>query len=134
MKDITIVFIVFASVAIPIIVAGVVYYLKKRLEHKQIMSAIEKGTPLSQIMPRKPQPAGPAWIRYVSVGTTLVIIGLVSFSCGGIGRNFELFIAIIVAGVGAGWLTRGLLHRKYYLKSQPDRNTHPEPKDRPNTL
>jgi hypothetical protein len=38
---------------LPVIVVGVVYYLKKRLEHKQIMAAIEKGTPLSELRPPK---------------------------------------------------------------------------------
>ena len=97
-----------------IIVIGVVHYLKKRLEHKQIMAAIEKGIPLSELLPPKPQLAGPGWIRYASIGIMLPIISL-GFLLGG---RHETIIAFALIGVGAGWLVRGLLHRKYYLKSQ----------------
>jgi hypothetical protein len=45
---------VLLGVSSPIIVVGVIYYLKKRLEHKQIMAAIEKGTPLSDFIPPRP--------------------------------------------------------------------------------
>ena len=103
----------------PLILVGVVYYLKKRLDHRQIMAAIEKGIPLSGIMPLKPQLVGPAWIRYVSAGVAMVIIGLGVIWCGGFGREPEVVVAFVVFGVGAGWLTRGMLHRKYYLQDKP---------------
>ena len=110
------VFIILLGVSIPIIVVGVVYYLKKRLEHKQIMTAIEKGMPLSEIMPPKPKPAGPAWIKYVSAGIMLIIIGI-GFTFFDPMRNPSIFIFVVLSGVGAGILIRGLLHRKYYLKN-----------------
>jgi hypothetical protein len=109
--------IVFLGISSPIIVVGVIYYLKKRLEHKQIMTALEKGTPLSEIMPPKPKPAGPAWIKYVTSGIMLLIIGL-GFALGGIGEDPGIMIFFVLSGVGAGLLIRGLLHRKYYLKNQ----------------
>ena len=108
------VLIILLGVTSPIIVVGVVYYLKKRLEHKQIMAAIEKGTPLSELLPPKSQLAGPGWIRYVSIGIMLLIISL-GFLLGG---STETISAFALIGVGAGWLVRGLLHRKYHLKSQ----------------
>jgi len=123
------VFVILLGVSSPIMVAGVIYYLKKRLEHRQIMAAIEKGVPLSEIMPRKPQPVGPAWIRYVSAGVAMVVIGLGVIWCGGFERDPEVVVAFVVLGVGAGWLTKGLLHRKYSLKTQPDRNTAPQEKE-----
>jgi len=46
--------IVFIALSTPLIVIGMIYYYKKRLEHKQIMAAIEKGTPLSELRPPKP--------------------------------------------------------------------------------
>ena len=108
------VLIILLGVTSPIIVVGVVYYLKKRLEHKQIMAAIEKGTPLSELLPPKPQLAGPGWIRYMSIGIMLPIISL-GFLLGG---AHQTIIAFALIGVGAGWLVRGLLHRKYHLKDQ----------------
>ena len=111
--------IVFIGISSPIIVIGVIYYLKKRLEHKQIMMAIEKGTPLSEIIPPKPKPVGPAWIKYVTTGIALIIIG---FGCTFIypmaTRNVGILIFIILCGVGVAMLIRGLLHRKYYLKNE----------------
>lgn len=104
----------------PLILVGVVYYLKKRLEHRQIMAAIEKGTPLSDIMPPKPVPAGPAWIKYAAIGVALLIIGLGAFLTGGLRRDPRILIAITAIGVGAGFLTRGILHRKYYLQEKTD--------------
>ncbi|MHC4457487.1 MAG: hypothetical protein ACYS0I_10425, partial [Planctomycetota bacterium] len=65
------VLIIFVGMASPIIVIGLVYYLKKRLEHKQIMAAIEKGTPLSELRP--PKPKGPLWIRSLTAGIALLV-------------------------------------------------------------
>jgi len=108
------VLLILLGVSSPIIVVGVIYYLKKRLEHKQIMAAIEKGTPLSEIIPPEPRPAGPAWIKYLAVGIALIIISL-GFLVSG---EFNIIAAFVIGGVGAGWLVRGLLHRKYYVKNQ----------------
>ncbi|MHC4087049.1 MAG: DUF6249 domain-containing protein [Planctomycetota bacterium] len=121
MYDITQAFgvlVILLGVCSPIIVVGVVYYLKKRLEHKQIMAAIEKGTPLSEIMPPKPKPAGPAWIKYVSTGIALIIIGLGFTQYNPMNTNdVGMSIFMILCGVGIAMLIRGLLHRKYYLKN-----------------
>jgi len=112
-------FIVLLGVSSPIIVVGVIYYLKKRLEHTQIMAAIEKGTPLSEIIPPKPKPAGPAWIKYVSTGIMLVIIGLgFTFLNPMHTSHVGALIFAVLCGVGVGMLVRGLLHRKYYLKEK----------------
>jgi len=111
--------IVFIGISSPIIVVGVIYYLKKRLEHKQIMAAIEKGMPLSEIMPPKPKPAGPAWIKYVSTGIALIIIGLgFTFLKPMHTNHVGALIFVILCGIGVAMLIRGLLHRKYYLKEQ----------------
>jgi hypothetical protein len=122
------VFVILLGVSSPIMVVGVIYYLKKRFEHRQIMAAIEKGTPLSEIIPPKPQPVGPAWIRYVSAGVAMVVIGLGVIWFRGL-RDPGVVVAFVVFGVGAGWLTKGMLYRKYYLKTQPDRNTGPQEKE-----
>jgi hypothetical protein len=90
---------------------------EKRLKHKQIMKAIEKGTPLSDFIPPKPKPSGPAWIKYVSSGIMLLIIGL-GFTFFHPGRNPGHLVFAVLCGVGVGLVVRGLLHRKYYLKNQ----------------
>ena len=118
--------IILASIS-PLILAGVVYYLKKRLDHRQIIAAIEKGTPLSEIMPPKPQPTGPAWIRYVSIGVALLLIGLGTV-VSNVGRYPSSLIAIVAIGAGAGWLTRGVLHRKYYIQDKAAEEAAQKPK------
>ena len=49
--------IILAGITAPILCLGIFYYLRKRLEHKQILMAIEKGVSLSRILP---PPASPA--------------------------------------------------------------------------
>ena len=107
---------VFLGISSPIIVVGVIYYLKKRLEHQQIMTAIEKGTPLSELRPPKPQPVGPVWIKYLSLGAGMVVTAA-GLLLSGRGSPGTLIVCVIL-GVGVCWLIRGLLHRKYYLKNQ----------------
>jgi len=109
------VFLVLLGCAGPIIVVGVIYYLKKRLEHKQIMAAIEKGTPLSELRPAKQD--GTLWIKNLTVGIALLVIGL-GCLMGTTGRE-ALFMAPILIGVGIAWIIRGALNRKYQMQNQP---------------
>jgi len=110
-------FLVFLGLSIPIIVIGVVYYYKKRLEHKQIMAAIEKGTPLSELRP--PKQNGALWIRNLTFGIALLTIGLAYLVVGPGPRGPMLFGAFIFCGIGLAWLIRGLLYRKYQPQIQP---------------
>ena len=105
------------ALAVPVIVIGVVYYLKKRFEHKQIMEAIEKGTPLSELKP--PKQNGKLWIKNVTIGVALIIIGLGAWWTGPGHGGMSAFIALIIFGVGVAWLVRGLLYRKGQSQSQP---------------
>jgi hypothetical protein len=94
---------------IPMIILGVLYYMRKRLEHKQIMAAIEKGTPLSEIRPPKVKPVGPVWIRYISFGIAAIISSLGFF----VSHREWTLLAFIFCGVGVGRIVRGILHHKY---------------------
>ena len=69
---IPIVFFVFVILIVAMGIFAALY--KKRLEHKQIMAAIEKGTPLSDPKPAKNK--GPAWIRNLTAGIALLIIAI----------------------------------------------------------
>jgi hypothetical protein len=111
--------IVFVGLSTPIIVVGVIYYLKKRLEHKRIMAAIEKGTPLSEIMPvPPPKPTGPLWIKNLTAGIAMLIIatGLAAMPFLGYFEGPPPFVYFIVAviffAIGVSHLIRGLLQRK----------------------
>jgi len=103
-----------------------IYYYKKRLEHKQIMAAIEKGTPLSELRP--PKPVGLLWIKYLTMGIALLIIGIgfglmrLNICTSG---GTMLFIAFVIAAIGIAWLIRGLLYRKYQPQIQPSSKNNP---------
>ena len=109
--------IVFIGIFSPIIVIGVIYYLKKRLEHKQILAAIEKGTPLSELRP--PKQNGAMWIKNITLGIALLIIGVGWWMAGPSHGGVSSFIAFVLFGVGVAWIVRGVLNRKYHSQSQP---------------
>lgn len=111
--------IVFVGLSTPVIVVGVIYYLKKRLEHRQVMAAIEKGTPLSELKP--PKRTGPLWIKNLTAGIALLVVsaGLIGFRFAygeAIALPGELwgwfFVALILFAIGVSRLIRGLLQRK----------------------
>lgn len=111
------VLIIFVALSSPIIIIALVYYLKKRLEHKQIMAAIEKGTPLAEL--RLPRPAGTLWIKNLTTGIALLIIAaaLVCMWLVRGGYNYRaslgyFFVAVVLFAVGVSYLVRGLLLRK----------------------
>jgi len=106
---------IFLGLSMPLIIVCLVYYFKKRLEHRQIMAAIEKGTPLSELRP--PKPTGPVWIKSVTGGIMLILIA-VAFGClpffgGNFGRPFGYyFVAMVLFAVGVSRLVAGFLQRK----------------------
>jgi hypothetical protein len=104
------------GLSVPVIVVGVVYIIKKRLEHKQIMTAIEKGTPLSELRP--PKPNGALWVRNLTVGIALLVIGL-GWGIIVPGGHEVMLVALILSGIGIAWIVRGLLNRKYQAPSRP---------------
>jgi len=120
------VLIIFLGISSPIIIIGLVYYLKKRLEHKQIMAAIEKGTPLSELKPVKP--TGPLWIKNLTAGIALLIIALALVCIWLVRLSYEgydydesfgiLLVGVILFALGISRLIRGLLQRKAEKQSQ----------------
>jgi len=129
MHDVAIVLIVFTSICSPIIIVGLVYYAKKRFEHTQIMAAIEKGTPLSDLRPVKKH-SGPAWVReytsgiamlIIAVGLTLVIFLMLRT---GASRQFVilLLIPVVFFGNGLGALIRGRMLKKIPEQTPPEQN------------
>jgi hypothetical protein len=118
MNEAVIVTIVFASMIIVAAIIGLITYLCKRLEHKQILAAIEKGTPLSELRPFKEKLNGIFWIRNFTLGIAIMIIGL-GWWWAGPGYGYQKsFIAFVLLGVGVTWVIRGLLYRKYHMQSK----------------
>ena len=97
------------------------YFLaKKRFEHQQILAAIEKGTPLSELRPVKQK--GPDWIKSLTVGIAFLLMGigmaivsLISFnySIPDEDTSFGLLItAVVLLAIGAAGVLSGILKRK----------------------
>ena len=125
-NEILVVLIVFTAPAVPILIIGLVYYNKKKLEQKQILAAIEKGVPVAELnigTKKQNKSAGPGWIQDQSKGITLLVIGI------GIGLAFLPFLGfgrapnptmhvmwivpIVFLGNGIGLLIRANMRRKY---------------------
>jgi sterol desaturase/sphingolipid hydroxylase (fatty acid hydroxylase superfamily) len=132
--EVIIVSVVFASIIAIAIVIGIVIYFAKRLEHKQILAAIEKGIPPSKLRPTEPKSIGPKWIKYITQGIIVLAVAA-AFAFGFVRFPFyrnspAFFVAIILCGVGIALIIRGLLYRKYYTFGEqiqsPDKNNSRE--------
>jgi hypothetical protein len=96
---------------------------KKRLEHKQIMAAIEKGTPLPELRPIIQQKKEVDWIRSLTTGIALLLIGSGWIIMRFIGRGFCFadaeansgvsLAALVLIAIGIGGIVRGILRQKY---------------------
>lgn len=97
---------VLVGLACPVIVIAVVHYMKKRLEHRQIIAAVEKGAVLSELIAARQK--SPLWIKSISLGVAALVIafGLVMAPQPG------TILAFVLAGAGAAWVVRGLLLRR----------------------
>jgi sterol desaturase/sphingolipid hydroxylase (fatty acid hydroxylase superfamily) len=135
------VFLIFLGFSIPVIVAGLVYYFKKRFEHKQIIAAIEKGTPLSDLRPVKStEPISPLWIKNLTAGIAMLIIAaglalmlFLGYSFGP--PPFAYFIfAVILFAIGVSHLIRGLLQRKIPEQIQPSNQNNINENKKPDDI
>ncbi len=133
-----IVLIVFTAPAIPILVIGMVYYYKKKLEHKQVLAAIEKGVPVSELSiaaKKQKKNEGPGWVRDQAKAVTSIVIGVgigVAFwgLIGSLGRsmgNAGMFntlwiVPIVFLGNGIGLLVRSRQRKKYEKPEPAEKN------------
>ena len=129
-----IVFLIFFGMSTPVIIICLFYYLKKRLEHKQIMAAIEKGIPPQQIL-KTVTPANPRWIKSLTRGTGILLIAIILLTFGLVNGNCCLglpfgstrsLIALILLAIGLNLVIRGLLLRKAEARqNQASKNIPP---------
>ena len=123
-NEMLIVLIVFTAPAMPILIIGMVYYHKKKLEQKQILAAIEKGVPVAELnlgAKKQDKSEGPGWIQDQSKGITLLVIGIgiaIAFwffvtSLGGGVFNVMWIVPVVFLGNGIGLLIRSNMRRKY---------------------
>lgn len=122
-----VVLIVFTAPAIPLLIIGMVYLAKKKLEHKQVLAAIEKGVPVSELnlsLPKQKKDEGPGWVRDQSKGITLLIVGIgIALAFGFLLRGADIdtqhvfwvlwIVPIVFLANGVGLLIRSKQRRKY---------------------
>lgn len=108
-------------ILLPILfILGIVYH-KKKFQHEQILAAMEKGIPISDLV-AKPTPRDKEinWVRSLSAGIGFMFIGAVlallwvwmkeAPGVTSMDPKF-LIIPVITGGIGLIYLTRGLLQR-----------------------
>ena len=112
-------------ITVMVIFALLVWFLitKKRLEHQQIMAAIEKGTPLSKIKPVELKKREINWIKSLTTGIALLLIGSGWIIMRFTGRSFCYaypgatsgisLAALVLIAIGIAGIVRGILQRKY---------------------
>ena len=125
------VMLIFIGLSTPIIVAGLVYYFKKKLDHKEILAAIEKGMPLSELKPAKKRIiSGPGWIHDLTKGIICLVIGVglipmvIMFLGSEVAAQeaqgvFAIFwiLPLVFLGNGIGQVISGVLRRKHEKKN-----------------
>jgi hypothetical protein len=108
-------------IIIVFIIALFWYFLnKKRLEHQQIMAAIEKGTPLSELRPLAKK--GADWIKSISMGIAFSLMGIGIMIVASISAakkypdkdaGFGLFVvSVVLLAIGAAGVLSGILKRR----------------------
>ena len=112
---------VFMALSTPVIIICIVYYFKKKLDHKEILAAIEKGMPLSELKPTKSKTDSDSnWVRNITKGIICLIIGLglVPLICFLIEENpdrvFAIFwiMPLVFLANGIGQVVAGVLNKK----------------------
>ncbi|MBN1788723.1 MAG: hypothetical protein JW806_10080 [Sedimentisphaerales bacterium] len=117
-------------VMITLVIMLTLYFLnKKRMEHQQIMAAIERGVPVSALIPLKQK--GPNWIINLTsgIGLSLLGLGLIVVVLAATGCKIEddsgiaLFLALVFLTVGITRLIRGILQRKVDKEEKANGNS-----------
>jgi hypothetical protein len=134
-------FVLLIPAGIMAVFLGILYsFYRKRLEHKQIVTAIERGTPLSELRPAKP--TGPVWVKNLTAGIAFLITGAGLLWIGNDAFEFWIHeqswrkafgylqigpfaLGVVFFAVGLSRVIRGILQRKA-------ETPHPPAKEPPN--
>jgi hypothetical protein len=105
---------------VPIIILMLFFFYKKKLQHQQILAAIDKGQPVSELL-AAPAEKAKGWLSNISAGIGLIFVAvalLVLYIPAGVyishnlPRNALVVIPIILLGMGITRLIRGICQRK----------------------
>jgi membrane protease YdiL (CAAX protease family) len=110
---------------LPVLLGLLLVFYKKKLQHQQILVAMEKGLPISDLIAKPQQHSREInWVRSLSAGIGFIFVGIVIpiifFAVGMINPSTPpekvfgmLIIPTVVCGLGLIFLTRGILQKNY---------------------
>ncbi len=113
-------------IMLPLLFLLALLFYKKKFQHQQILAAMEKGVPVSDLVAR-PLPSDRAinWVRSLSLGIGFLFIGIALAAYwlwvektpgqSSIDRIF-LILPIVVFGLGLIFLLRGILQKNIEKK------------------
>jgi hypothetical protein len=113
---------------LPIFIALFIVYHKKRFQHLQILAAMEKGLPITDLI-AKPRNREVNWVRSLSAGIGFLFVGLMLTAIWvwlyvmGEPRTTAivwLVIPVVIAGLGLIFLFRGILQKNYEKQKQKE--------------
>lgn len=110
-------------IILPILIVLLIVFYKKKYQHQQILAAIEKGIPITDLIAKPvPQNREINWIRSLSTGIGLLFVAIssmllavVAFPTKDVGF---MVVSIVAGGVGVIYLLQGILQRKYGKKQE----------------
>ena len=101
---------------LPVLLILLFFFYKKKLQHQQILVAMEKGLPISDLI-EKPRNKEVNWVRSLSAGVGFLFVGLsltgiwVWMNMSGMAPVVWLVIPVVIAGLGLIFLFRGILQK-----------------------
>lgn len=113
-------------IILPFLLILLIVFYKKKYQHQQILTAMEKGIPVSDLIAKPVQRTWEInWIRSLSAGIGFLFVALAlaglwlwtnkSSDVESMPPSF-MIIPIIIGGLGLIYLFRGLLQRTYEKK------------------
>ncbi|MBM4103787.1 MAG: hypothetical protein FJ263_07015 [Planctomycetes bacterium] len=123
-------------ILLPFILVLFLAYYRNKYRHQQILAAMEKGLPITDLIAR-PQIRNREvnWVRSLSAGIGFLFVGLlltavwVWLYVTGEARDTAvvwLVIPIVIAGLGLIYLFRGILQKNYEKQKQKENAAPPQ--------
>lgn len=119
---------------LPILFILVIVFYRKKYQHQQILAAMEKGIPISELV-AKPTPKDREinWVRSLSAGAGFIFMGGIlawlwlwqQKETGTMDYRW-LIVPIVIGGIGLIYLLRGILQRNCDKKKQRSEKLEPE--------
>ncbi len=123
-------------ILLPLLLILLIVFYKKKLQHQQILVAMEKGLPITDLI-AKPQPRNREvnWVSNLSAGIGFLFVGLalagyfvwtnVAPGVTSVESTF-LILPIVIFGLGLIFLFRGILQKNYEKRKQKENTAPPQ--------